>query len=63
MRDKNRIKPFLGKIQEFWEIYPDLRFGQIISILSDKMDRDIFYVEENELLEKFEELIKENKQL
>ena len=57
MRNPNRIKPFLEKIQGYWELNPDLRFGQIISILSDKIGRDIFYVEENEWLNAIQKFI------
>jgi len=48
MRDKNRIKPFLQKLEDLWLQYPDLRFGQIIYMLSDKIGRDIFFPEEKE---------------
>ena len=30
MRDPKRIRPFLEKIAEAWEKYPDLRFGQLV---------------------------------
>lgn len=30
MRDPNRIEPFLDKLQELWQRYPDYRFGQLI---------------------------------
>lgn len=30
MRDKERIKPYLKKIEEFWLENPDLRFTQIL---------------------------------
>ena len=48
MRDKNRIKPFLQKVEELWLQYPDLRFGQIIYMITDKIGRDIFFPEEKE---------------
>jgi len=48
MRDKNRIKPFLQKVEEIWLKYPDLRFGQIIYMLADEIGRDIFFSEEKE---------------
>jgi len=51
MRDKNRIKPFLAKLEEYWLKYPDLRFGQIIYLLAEKIERDIFFPEEKEWLE------------
>lgn len=38
MRDKNRIRPFLDKMEELWAIkYPDLRFGQLISVITSEM--------------------------
>ena len=30
MRNKNRIKPFLEKIEKYWMKNPDLRFTQVI---------------------------------
>ncbi len=30
MRDPKRIRPFLDRIAEEWEKYPDLRFGQLV---------------------------------
>ncbi|WP_022755200.1 hypothetical protein [Butyrivibrio fibrisolvens] len=30
MRNRERIRPFLDKLEEVWEDYPDLRFGQLI---------------------------------
>lgn len=59
MRDKNRIKPFLEKFQEFWEKYPDLRFGQIADIIANRVNIDIFYIEDNLFLEQIEKLLKE----
>jgi len=48
MRNKDRIKPFLQKVEELWLQYPDLRFGQIIYMIADKIGRDIFFPEEKE---------------
>jgi hypothetical protein len=50
MRDKNRIKPFVNKLEELWLLYPDYRFGQIIYLLADDIGRDIFFPEEKEWL-------------
>lgn len=49
MRDVNRIYDILVKFQDFWEQYPDQRFGQIISnyLVNDK--EDIFYIEDDEI--------------
>ena len=57
MRNPNRIKPFLNKLEELWIIQPDLRFGQIIYILANEIGRDIFFPEEKEWEEKIDILI------
>ena len=55
MRDINRIKPFCDELAELWSKYPDLRFGQLMSNVARyvqmKKRRDMFYFEEEELLE------------
>lgn len=54
-RDKARIKPFCDRLAQLWETQgPDLRFGQIISLLPLAIHRpghDPFFVEEDEMLE------------
>ena len=51
LRDKNRIDPFIKKVVKYWKQNPDLRFGQVVSIIERQLGngRDIFYVEEDEL--------------
>ena len=54
MRNPKRIAPFLKKFQKVWKKNPDLRFGQLVSILhlGHKYNNgDIFYLED----EHFEE--------
>lgn len=46
-RDPERIKSFLEEFAALWSIYPDLRFGQLISSLSSKINGDSFYVEDD----------------
>lgn len=58
MRDKNRIKPFLNKLEKLWLKYPDYRFGQIIYLLADEIERDIFFPEEKEWEEAISKLTK-----
>lgn len=62
MRDKNRIKPMLEMLQSIWELYPDMRFNQLIDMLQrDYKDgeyveviadgytyADLFYVEDED---------------
>ena len=54
MRNPNRIKPFLEKFEELWAKYPDLRFGQLVTILKPSKDQPpLFFIED----EDFEKLI------
>jgi uncharacterized protein YihD (DUF1040 family) len=52
-REKNRIKPILEDIEKIWEMNPDLRLCQLLSILA-KFDanykkEDLFYFEDIDL--------------
>lgn len=49
MRDPERIKPFLERVEELWQLHPDLRFGQIINLMITD-NKDPFYMEEDEWL-------------
>lgn len=49
MRDINRIRPFLDIIEKYWKKQPDLRFGQLISIVD--LECDLFYVEDKDFLD------------
>lgn len=59
MRNKNRIKPFLNKLEELWLQNPDLRFGQIIYLIANVIQRDLFFPEEKEWEQAIDSLIKE----
>ena len=48
MRDINRIEPLLKEFEELWKQYPDLRFGQLVYILT--YDKDLFNIEDDEML-------------
>ena len=54
-RDKARIKPFCDQLAQLWESRcPDLRFGQIVSLLPAALlrsGRDPFCAEDEEMLE------------
>ncbi len=59
MRDKNRIKPFLDKIEKLWLQNPDYRFGQLIYLIAGKLKHDdIFFPEEKEWEDTLDKLIK-----
>lgn len=59
MRDPKRIRKFCNQLATLWERVPDWRFGQMMSNLLGAFvadtKRDIFYPEDDELFEYFEE--------
>ena len=60
MRDPNRLQPLYNEICRIHkENCPDWRFGQfIINILSE--NGDVFYVEDDEIIEKIESYFKKD---
>ena len=60
MRDPQRIKPFLVRIEQLWLKNPDFRFGQLIIWLAKikELNPKLFYLEDEEFLEKMKELEK-----
>ena len=61
MRRKDRIQPFMKKLGEIWEgEVPDWRFGQLMSNVLNSFDIDPFFIEEDEMLERFKEFFKDN---
>lgn len=58
MRDKRRIKDILERLEKVWDEYPDLRLGQLIlNVCSDPV---LYYMEDDELLNKIESLYLKN---
>ena len=63
MRDPNRLNNFYETIKILHQAcFPDLRFGQLMSnffgwLMSEKK-KDLFYPEENEMIEYFREYCK-----
>jgi hypothetical protein len=63
MREEKRIEPFLSKLAEMWKKIPDLRFAQVFTVIQIqakekfKVD-DIYYLEENELENIIDDIIK-----
>jgi len=63
MRDPNRIDKFCDELNRLWHKVPDWRFGQLMSnVLSayqaENM-RDIFFPEDDEMMEFFKKYFKE----
>ena len=50
MRDSDRISVLLESFEKLWKINPDLRFGQLMFILSQYTPKDMFYVEDDKWL-------------
>lgn len=62
MRDKDRIQRILFKLGRIWEEIPDIRFGQLISILFVRGKFfDIFYLDDEDLEHFIDCVIVENK--
>lgn len=64
MRDPNRLYPFYDRLREIHMTYfPMWRFGQLINnVLGwyySKNKRDIFFPEEDEMIQIFEKYVKE----
>ena len=54
MRDQKRIQAFCNRFARAWETVPDLRFGQIISIVLSDGRGDGFYDEDDKMIERIE---------
>lgn len=63
MRDPQRIDRIINKLRDYWKIYPDLRFNQLIDNILCKNKIDTFYLEDDEFEQminlKIVELVKE----
>ena len=46
-RDIDRIEPFLDEFKDLWLSKPDLRFGQLVESLANKIAMDSFYAEDD----------------
>jgi uncharacterized protein YihD (DUF1040 family) len=61
MRDPNRIPLILKRLETVWKKSPDLRLGQLISLIAEGSDtfmeisNRIFFIEDDELIRKLEE--------
>lgn len=60
MRDKDRIKPFLERLEKVWNKVPDWRFGQLMCNVLNSMPTDPFFPEDDEMIKYFEDYF-ENK--
>lgn len=49
MRDPSRIADMLQELGLYWQRYPDLRLGQLVSNMTGP-DVDVYYIEDGALL-------------
>jgi hypothetical protein len=55
MRDVKRIPKILRKLKEIWEKNPEMRLGQLIENAFLYLGKDIYYVEDEDLIKRLEE--------
>lgn len=59
MRKIERIEPFMKKLTKIWiEECPDWRFGQLMFNVLNSFEIDPFFIEEDEMLERFKKYFK-----
>jgi hypothetical protein len=63
MRSPERIDKFLARLSEVWKKMPDMRFMQMIALIRFQSEKrfgltDIYYLEENQLEEVIEDILK-----
>ena len=57
MRDPKRIPKILKRLEKAWLKHPDLRLGQILVAVKGLIFGDIFYVEDEKLIDDIEFLL------
>lgn len=58
MRDPNRIDAFCIRLAEAWKNVPDWRFGQLVCNLQRGHGNDMFYVEDDTMINFIESYLK-----
>ena len=52
MRDVNRIPQILNDLKKIWELTPDIRLGQLLLNAVDHNETTLFYIEDQDLIDK-----------
>lgn len=58
MRDPNRIDDILKQLRDIWKQVPDWRLGQLFCNLQRYEDSDLFFYEDQELIDAFKSYFK-----
>ena len=62
MRDINRIDKFCNELAEIWKTNcPDWRFGQFIGNVLSDYDVSTFYMEDDEMIQRFRDFFEKAK--
>jgi len=61
MRDPKRIPEVLSEIRKVWEKYPDLRLGQLIDNIVSRTPCPLFYIEDEDLVERMEKFYQDKR--
>ena len=58
MRNSDRIEPCCERLAQIWKRVPDWRLGQLLlNLFSEIEDADIFYMEDDKLLNKLDAIL------
>ena len=52
MRDINRIPQILNDLKKIWELTPDIRLGQLLLNAVDHNENTLFYIEDQDLIDR-----------
>lgn len=52
MRDVNRIPQILNDLKKIWELTPDIRLGQLLLNAVDHDENTLFYIEDQDLIDR-----------
>lgn len=56
MRNADRIPEVLNQFEKVWKLFPDWRFMQLINNIQRAYGHDMFYVEDDKLIELLKEI-------
>lgn len=56
MRNVDRIPEVLNQFEKTWKLFPDWRFMQLINNIQRAYGHDMFYVEDDKLIELLKEI-------
>lgn len=54
-RNPDRIRPMLERLEEAWNLYPDMRLGQLIAVCAGK--DSVCGIEDDKILERIKDYI------